>query len=124
MGTDARIFVKTTDGQRPIIDWPLLRGFEIVDASPIAVDELGATHEVDTMSRYYCESGGNGHWPTLCWILMTLMTSPNVETVLYGGDSVERCYEVTPERIQAITAKFLSKDPEPHAASDTARPAS
>jgi hypothetical protein len=112
MGVDACIYIKSkTDAPR--LEEPLPEGFTI------QTDGLGpptSTHEVYTLSRYYGPGYERGPWPTLCAVLMTLMNSPDIESVWYFGDY--SCEDdqtpITCDDLFEITRHFIANGERPY----------
>lgn len=85
MGVDAVILVTLTGSELVEV---LPEGCSIVKRDTYYNEHglIPFTHEVRTDQRYYGPSYPRGCWPKLSEILMTLLASPCVDKVWYGGD--------------------------------------
>lgn len=109
MGIDAHIYVKVRDGVRePRLEHPLPAGFDFIPNPGWGQD--GATHEVDTIVRFYGPYYARGPWPMISAVLMLLLNSPDIETVWYYGDSggAESEDPWTAEKQAEYTAYFIA----------------
>ena len=114
MGIDACIYIKTTNGETPTLEWDLPQDFELKRARKYA--PLGSTHEVITPARFYGPRYARGPWPVICGVLMTLIASNDVETVWYCGDSgdEENDEPFTKELVIAYSAFFMENGNRPY----------
>lgn len=113
MGVDARIYFEQTG------DLDFERSFP----SGFSVDELrecqrelhpGATHEVDSGSRYYGEGYERGSWPDICAVLMLLHACLGVGKVWYGGDSCETISEFGIDDVLETSRHFMLHGERPY----------
>lgn len=74
----------------------------------------GATHQIRSFFRYYGQHYERGQWPQICAVLMTLMASPDVGRVYYGGDSSEYLELMTPESINRISTFYMKHGTRPY----------
>jgi hypothetical protein len=112
MGIDAKIYVKTKDGQAPDLCDRLPSGFSVLKAEESAPD--GATHEINQYHRYYGPGYERGPWPMLAAALMALHAGHNVETVWYFGDCHDSDKPFTPERVQEFSAHYMTNGDRPY----------
>lgn len=85
MGVDACIYIETSDGKEPHLEFKP-SGISIVDADDCGPDS--ATHEVQLkfFERFYSPHYARGNWPHLAGILLLLMQAENVSSVWYFSD--------------------------------------
>jgi hypothetical protein len=111
MGIDCRIVVKSSS--LPEVRFPA--GFELrYDLTDHDLERCpGATHDVYTLSRYFGRYYERGHWPSIHYVIIQLMTHPDVEKVWYFGDMHEYAPECTPELLNELTDLWLSRKRDP-----------
>lgn len=112
MGVDAMLFFKVKTGAaEPDFSFP--GGYE---AKPVASSYVpdGATHEVDTYSRYYGKGYERGHWPAICAVLLELHAHEDVERVWYGGDSSDEVEVCTPETVLELSRHYMDFGERPY----------
>jgi hypothetical protein len=112
MGIDARIYARLRDATGEF-EFLLPNGYTLQPADPECAPD-GATHEIDTLARYYGEGYERGPWPELCAVLMLLHARPDVENVWYGGDGTEDVPECPKARVQELSAHFMSNGCRPY----------
>lgn len=107
MGKDVELYFEKTG------ELDLKRGFppgwsivEIRDHKK--EDHPGATHEIDTMARYYSQGYERGPWPHICAVLMLLHACPGVGKVWYGSDAHDRLPEFTPDDVCRLSQHFMA----------------
>jgi len=112
MGVDAMIFFKVRAGvEAPEFYFP--EGFEVKSFSD-SYGPPGATHEVDTLSRYYGKHYERGNWPSICAVLMALHACLDVERVWYDGDSSDNYEVCTPETVLDISRHYMDFGDRPY----------
>jgi hypothetical protein len=123
MGVDALIYIHTTDGQDPSIEFGLPPGVESVrrcDNDDFLADAIGEhcgvrpTHEVRTGWRHYGPGYERGPWPDIAAVLMRLMQAPNVDIVWYDGDSGWELARMDASRLLEITTHWLANGTQPY----------
>ena len=110
MGVDAVIFFEAT-GELDL-EREMPNGFVVSEAADWE-KELGATHSIDTYSRYYGKGYERGSWPDICSVLMLLFACPNVKRVWYGGDSSDPP-EISREQVNEISMHFMLHGERPY----------
>ena len=90
MGIDVRIAVEWKgDGEPPSPDYAI-EG-ELAEGSSVE----GATHELNSMTRYYGQHYERGPWPYIGAYLLQLVSMPGIARVWYGSDDDSPMEEVT-----------------------------
>ena len=111
MGIDCDIIIRADVNPAGIV-WP--PGFRLEPADERDKEQCeGATHYVFSLMRYFGPYYERGWWPTICYVLLQLMTHPDVKKVWYAGDVHEHKPEVTPELIDELTNLWLSRKRDP-----------
>lgn len=106
MGVDVELYFEKTGDIH--FEPALPDGWDICDIRDYKQEShQGATHELDTLSRFYSVGYERGYWPTICEVLMLLFASPGVGKVWYGGGCSESIPEVTPEDVLALSRHFM-----------------
>ncbi len=75
-------------------------------------DNPEATHEIDSLVRYYGIGYERGPWPAIAACLMELMQDPGIEKVWYGGDDF--ISEMTADRLIEITRHYIANGDRPY----------
>lgn len=112
MCVDAEFYLKAKDGKEPELEWSLPDGYRIMPASEWAPE--GATHEIETLVRYYGKNYERGPWPYMSAVLMLLLASEDVEIVWYGGDCYDSPEVCTPEMVAELNAHFMAHGNRPY----------
>lgn len=119
MGVDAKIFVHTTDGKLPKLDFALPDGVSFRRPSDHWSDRVDLfdprpTFEVDNMWRYYEVGYERGPWPDIAAVIMHLLAAANVDVVWYDGDSSRDLRRVDADRLRDITEWWLESGTRPY----------
>lgn len=127
MGVDAVIFVRTTDGQPPALDFGTLSGGATLQGvkprdndselwADYIEDRCGVrpTHKVENSWRYYGPGYERGPWPEIAATLLYLMAAPNVDGVWYDGDSADSPEAFDVSRLDEINDHWLRHGTRPY----------
>ncbi len=109
MGADCRIYLRTTDGRPPEIDygWPREVYLRLND------HECGpeiAKFYIETPWRYWSSAHSAGSWPQISMLLMMLLTAPNTEAVWYGSDYDASVPQFSKRELLEFTAEYLGEE--------------
>lgn len=116
MGVDAMIFIHTTDGGPPLLDYPLVDGLSLreCDECGYVADGTRPTHEVGNLWRYYGHGYERGPWPEIAAALMHLLSARNVDVVWYGGDCGTAIHRFDEERLADINSHWIKNGCRPY----------
>ena len=113
MGLDTEILFRCKNAE-PALEDPLLNGFKIVPIGRYMAEEcLGATHEIDTGSRYYGPGYERGPWPKIAAVLMELLACEDVEKVWYGSDA-STPQEIDADGVCEISRHYMANGQRPY----------
>ena len=113
MGVDAVIWFKANG---PVdLERGLPKGYEIIEAVPGTLTaDVGATHEIGNMDRYYGKGYERVPWADICATLMLLFACPQVEIVWYGGDADDFLPECSREKVLEISMHYMMHGERPY----------
>lgn len=113
MGIDVNIYFASTDGNEPT-DLYLPESIGNIEPYTGAGD---ATHEVNSLSRYYGIGYERGPWVQICGVLMSLFASTNVSKVWYCGDGYpDEHHPVTIDDVLKISRHYMENGERPYRA--------
>lgn len=106
MGIDVELYFEKIGDLT--FEWGFPPGWNVVDISARKKEDFpDATHEFDTLSRYYGKRYERGCWPDICAVLMLLHACPGVGKVWYGGDSGIGVFECSPDDVVNLSRHFM-----------------
>ena len=126
MGVDATIFVHTTDGLPPDIEFAASRPVRFDECDPAGSvgagrvdaiersDGVRPTHQVHNGWRYYGPGYERGPWPDIASMILYLLAAENVDVVWYDGDSGWGSVRIDRERLDAINEHWIKNGTRPY----------
>lgn len=115
MGIDATVLFRMARADlEPDLEDFLPSEWEVIPVSRYLLEylEIDATHEVDSLRRYYGIGYERGPWPEICGVLMALHATKGVEMVWYGGD--QSVYECPVEAVLEISRHYMQHGHRPY----------